>query len=436
MGQLTEKQEIKKHIATIHCSNTLTLLQRKISNALLYFAYPHLNEREEHEITIKQLCNIIGYNGNNHKAIKDSLKGMLSVIIEWDVIDQMTGEEDWTASTILASVRIKGSLCQYAYSPRMRNLLYSPLMYGKINLIVQSRFNSNYGLALYENCVRYKGLPYTKWFDLDLFRKLMGVPAGTYDIFRDMKKRVIDKAVEEVNSFSDMIIEYEIKRSGKKVTQLRFKLKIKEKKKIIGINRAGECEGVKLATPANEPPLIYKLRNIFGLTTSQIEQIQEDYSEELINEKISYIESSKYKIVNLAAYLLHSLKNNYQKPVSNETIKETQTQENEKNSQKEKSLERQKEMMQKRYSKYVEENCDAFFSGLSDNIKEEFYGLFEKYLQDSHDQFTLIKYRKEGLDNRIVKSIFRNFIKKQFPDVAYHLITYDEFLLQKMEQEN
>ena len=89
-----KKQEVKKHIAAIHCSNSLTLLQRKISNALLYHAHPELMEKAEHEITIKQLCAIIGYFGNNHAAIKESLLGLVSTVMEWNIINDEADEED------------------------------------------------------------------------------------------------------------------------------------------------------------------------------------------------------------------------------------------------------------------------------------------------------------------------------------------------------
>src|SRR5579883_2049948 len=130
------RRELKKHAATIHCSNTLSLLQRKITNALLYHAYKELMIKEEHEISIKQLCKLIAYHGNNHAAIKEALKGLLSTVIEWNVVSDTTGAEDWTASSILASVSLKGPICLYAYSPRMKALLHSPSMFGKINLFI------------------------------------------------------------------------------------------------------------------------------------------------------------------------------------------------------------------------------------------------------------------------------------------------------------
>lgn len=305
-----ERRELKKHSATIHCSNTLSLLQRKISNALLYHAYKELALKEEHEITVKQLCRLIGYQGNNHGAIREAFKGLISTIIEWNLVDDQTGAENWTASSIIASVSLEGPLCYYAYSPRMKQLLHSPSMFGKIDLVIQSKFRSSYGLALYENCIRYRGLPQTKWMDMELFKKLMGIPAGKYDVFRDFKRRVLDKSIDEVNSYSDLIVEPELMREGRKVIKIRFKLKERAKRTRLGPHKNRK----KLPLIDNE--LNNKLYNTFGLTEEQIETIQTEYDINFIQEKVKMVESSKPfkdgKIQNVTAYLLSAIKHNYQ----------------------------------------------------------------------------------------------------------------------------
>ena len=83
--------ELKKHAATIHCSNTLSLLQRKISNALLYHAYKELLLKEEHEITIKNSA-AIAYNGITIRH-RDAQR----LIVDchwWNVVNDTTGTED------------------------------------------------------------------------------------------------------------------------------------------------------------------------------------------------------------------------------------------------------------------------------------------------------------------------------------------------------
>ncbi|HSW71124.1 MAG TPA: replication initiation protein, partial [Gammaproteobacteria bacterium] len=293
------------------CSNTLSLLQRKVTNALLYHAYPELMLKEEHEITVKQLCKLIGYQGNNHAVIKDALKELLSTVIEWNLISDKTGLEDWTASSILASVSLQGPLCYYAYSPRMKQLLHSPSMFGRIDLFIQSQFRSSYGLALYENCIRYRGLPFTKWIEMATFRKLMGVPAGKYVIFRDFKKRVLDKSIEEVNTYSDLVVEAELQREGRRVNKLRFSLKERPKRTRIGGNKAEQL----LLTDA-QAELRARLMESYQFSNRQAQQVLKEYSQEMILQKMELIERSKnYKtgrIENLAAYLMSALRLNYQ----------------------------------------------------------------------------------------------------------------------------
>lgn len=433
MEPITEhkKNEVKKHVAAIHCSNSLSLLQRKISNALLYHAYHELSHKAEHEITIKQLCNIIGYSGNNHAVIKDALKGLISVIIEWNVVDDKTGEEDWTASAILACANIKGSKCTYAYSPRMKSLLYSPSMYGKINLIVQARFKSSYGLALYENCIRFKGLPVTKWFDVSLFRQLMGVAEDIYPIFRDFKKRVLDKSVEEVNTYSDLLVMPEINRVGRKVIGIRFKLREREKKKRLAVNELGEGRGGEEETSTTANDLTQLLKQKFGLSSMQIKMVSEAYSEDFIQEKIAIIESSASfvagKITNLSAYLLSALKENYQAAKASADMIEQAQKDRIQQECAIKEAQRKEDEYKQQYNAYLAEKFDEVLQALPETILMEIKSDFENIMQAQNDIFIKRKYQKNGLDDKVVKIFFRNYIKETRGELLPITMSFAEF---------
>ncbi len=230
--------ELKKHVATIHASNKLSLLQRKISNALLYNAYENLLEQEDHQIHIATLCKIIDYSSNDYKTIKRALVDLLSTVIEWNLVDgdKLATQGIWNASSIIASASIDGPICTYSYSNTMKKLLYHPEFYGRLNMQVQAKFQSSYGLALYENCIRFQNIEQTPWFDLAKFRKLMGVEEGKYKIFRDLKSRVIEKAVEEVNKYSPIFIEPQYRKQDRQVVAIQFlinKQNSKEKKSLV-----------------------------------------------------------------------------------------------------------------------------------------------------------------------------------------------------------
>ena len=112
----------------------------------------------------------------------------------------------------------------------MRKLLYHPNVYGRLSLEIQAKFQSGYGLALYENCNRYQDIGKTPWFELEKFRKLMGVDDNKYKIFRDFKTRVLDKSVEEVNKHSTLIVEPKLKKINRKVVAIQFAINKSNKK--------------------------------------------------------------------------------------------------------------------------------------------------------------------------------------------------------------
>jgi hypothetical protein len=431
---------LKKHAATIHCSNALSLLQRKISNALLYHAYKELMQKEEHEISIKQLCKLIAYHGNNHAAIKDALKGLLSTVIEWNLVNDTTGVEDWTASAILASVNLKGPLCTYAYSLRMKQLLHTPSMFGKINLYIQAQFKSSYGLALYENCTRYRGLPYTKWFDMDLFRKLMGVPLDKYTIFRDFKKRVLDKSIEEVNSYSDLVVEPELFKEGRQFTKVRFALKERMKKTRIGSNLAME-EDNDTSEADIADSLKSKLIIDYGLSPEMSDQLLREYACDFIIDKMSVIESSKnYKegrVENLSSYLMSALKNNYQppKPSVEKILQKKRAEGNEQ--EKLKHLKKFVETVKKEYSVYRDGSITHLLEIMDSAEKSEFMEKFYQYAAPTIDAILKVlrnHTRDSVIASPMIKESLNLFALDEIASIRQQIETLDQFI-EKLPQD-
>src|SRR5580700_9651837 len=86
-GQRDADLILKKHVGLIHCENKLTLIQRKICNILLFNALEKIKEEDIHQISLRQLCSLAGYNSNDINLIKKSLKTLMSVVIEWNLLD-------------------------------------------------------------------------------------------------------------------------------------------------------------------------------------------------------------------------------------------------------------------------------------------------------------------------------------------------------------
>lgn len=414
------KKELKKHVSTIHCANSLSLLQRKIANALLFHAYEDLLLQNEYQISIKELCSLIGYDSHDYKSIKKALIDLLSTVIEWNIIEEglPESEGEWNASSIIADASIKGSICRYSYSNRMKQLLYMPAVYGRLNMQIQAQFKSSYGLALYENVVRYQNLSQTPWFDLNVFRKLMGVAIDKYPIFRDFKRRVIDKAVSEVNTIANLAIEAEFKRHDRNVVSLRFRI-VKTL-----ISSKSQIERIAIHTD-----LAARLTEDYGLNEKQVQSITVNYDENYILEKIALIEASgsytSGKIINLGNYLLHALQDNYQVPKTGAEKKHEKAKVLELNLQKQKHDEGEEFAAKKTYQAYVDGYLTTQLETLADNARQILLDTFAKHIQNLEIVNKL--YQKEGLKNKIIFIEFKNFIRQKHPELLENSMTMDDY---------
>jgi plasmid replication initiation protein len=224
--QSKNKQILKKHVAAIHIGAKLSLLQRKLVNALLYNAYEGLLTAREHKINASVLCEMIGFDSNNTNYLKASLKGLMETVVEFDVLED-DGKSSWEAMVLLPYVKLNDGVCTYRYEQALAEKLYHPDVYSKINLSVLRDMNSAHALVLYENCYRYVDIARTPWWDVDVFRKLMSVDQMiSYKQFKLLNRAVIQPALKEVNELSNIQLELETKRKGRTVTGLRFIIRL------------------------------------------------------------------------------------------------------------------------------------------------------------------------------------------------------------------
>ncbi len=414
--------ELKKHVGAIHSTNRLTLLQRKIANALLYNAYETLLEKEEHRIHVSTLCELINYDSKDSRKIKSALVALISTVVEWNLVDKNRQDTEgvWNASAIIADASIDGPECTYSYSKKMRQLLHHPEVYGRLNMQVQSRFKSSYGLALYENCIRYQSINQTPWFELTTFRKLMGVEDTKYQIFRDFKRRVLDSAVSEVNEHAPIHLTVKLKKIGRQVDAIQFLI--------------GKSESLIIAEEGGDElnqSLSDRLRTNYGFSKTQVERTLLNYSDVYILEKISIIETSTSfqngKIANLAKYLEKALEEDYQPAKSSHDVVKQQQQKIELN----KKQKQAKEEQIRNYRVYQDAQILKAYRSLEEKLRIQFENEFKVYIKNN------IYYRifqKEGLSNILVADRFCDFVRRQHKELLASLMSFEDFCQTKSEK--
>lgn len=375
-------QNLKKHVAAIHISNRLTITQRKASNVLLHHAYDNLLTARVHKIRVKDLAEAIGFNTHNMEPLKEALKTLARTILEWNILDESGSKEEWGTTTLLAQAVIRGGYCIYAYSPELCEKLYRPEIYALLNLSIQRKFSSGYALALYENCLRYRKIGTTGWISIYLLKRLLGICESSiyYNDFRKLNDKIIKPAVRQVNITSDLLLEVEYQREFRKISAIKFRVfdnpninNINKEENYINendlLNNNISLSNTEIAmNNINISKNIYKKIKNIGLNSEQIKLFISNFNSDYLREDFNLLSDS-----NIQEYLFSNFNlnvNNDSKIFDNLTNSEL---------------------------KILESN---YISNLENNSNFEM-------------QLLLNLYKKNGLNSKIVKNHFRNFVFNQ-----------------------
>ena len=297
---------VKKHVAAIHVSGKLTLLQRKLSNVLLLNAYDRLGDAQKFEMDARTLCMMVGYNSNDFDTLKGSLRGLAETVAEWDMLGA-DGAQEWGVSSLLSYAKLKGGVCEYAYSPALAEKLADPKVFALINLNIQRRFTSGHALALYENCYRFHRTGSTGWWPLDTFRRLMGVEdSAYYQTYKHLNAKIIKPAVAEVNKSSNIIVTAETRKRGRAGTDIRFVIKPNPQLAILDLD---DGTGLRRA------PVYDRLRAM-GVSDRLARQWITQHGEDVVAQKLAYVEAQD-DVRSPVGYLTAALRDDFkpEKPV-------------------------------------------------------------------------------------------------------------------------
>lgn len=93
-----------------------------------------------------------------------------------------------------------------------------------------SGLQSGYAVRLYELLTKWRKIGKTPLIELDLFRAQLGIAEGEYNRVQNLKLRVLDIALEQINANTDLVASYEQQKAGRIITGFTFDIKQKKTK--------------------------------------------------------------------------------------------------------------------------------------------------------------------------------------------------------------
>ncbi|CAN7531876.1 replication initiation protein [Pseudoxanthomonas sp. LjRoot168] len=214
---------LKKPGQGVSISNVLSAQQRKVWNVLLLNAYEELPDKDVkiHRMPLADLQLLIGFNSNNSKQLKDAIRALMMITLEWNIIEER-GLEAWEATTALSSVQFRDGICFYEFSHLLRDRLYHPERFANLDLMEMRELSLTSAVALYENAARYRTLGATPWFSVETWRNLLGAHSPTYSDFRRFREKFIEPATAQLAELTSLNPKLEVRTQQRKTVAMRF----------------------------------------------------------------------------------------------------------------------------------------------------------------------------------------------------------------------
>lgn len=226
----------------------LTLLSRRIYNALLFHAQQLGVDNPTYTIALGELIEDARFTSNNTELLKSHIRDMQATTIEWHT--STGGTQKWTSTQLLGTVHInepgRGSACTitWTYPDPIRERLVKPAHYTRVLLEISSMMRSYAAAVLYELGSRYLTSPggLTMREDVAWWAAVL---TGRSDIkqvmYRDLHRFTIKKALAELDAlcedFRMELIEH--KSGGRKVEELQFRVVRKAQSSLVGMTDPG-----------------------------------------------------------------------------------------------------------------------------------------------------------------------------------------------------
>lgn len=306
-------QKANEAIAIRPKRGRLTLLSRRIYNALLFHAQQQGPDAGTYTLPLATLVGTAHFNSRNVGLLKDHIREMQTTLIEWNSAGPV--EKRWTSSQLLGTVEIveRGSgypvILTWTYPERVKEQLLRPSRYTRIMLEVGARMRSYAAATLFELGLQYLTSPSHLTMREDLIW-WASVLTGRSDVtkvdYRYFKRDVLRPALAEVDALQDELsLELIEHKEGRRITELQFRV---HKKVQAGLGVTDERNPFDLE-------LVDRIRKL-GIRPDDADRIYSTTDEGLLRATVEHVEArlrnaSLPAVGSSAAYFKDALKRGY-----------------------------------------------------------------------------------------------------------------------------
>lgn len=207
---------------------------------------PNINKQTKFVVTVEQIREVFYKNTYDRNLFRD-LSDASRRLFGREVTIKLEGNKTLLARFV-SSVLFDPDQARVTLNFSEEILPYLTQLranFTKYRLIEISELSSIHSIRLYELIICWIGQrQYSQTLDLDEFRHIMGV-ADKYKQFGQLRERVIDKAIEEINANTEYEVSVDYRKVRRSYVSLTLKFHKKTFDKLIGKDKALSAKAIK-----------------------------------------------------------------------------------------------------------------------------------------------------------------------------------------------
>lgn len=228
---MNKKKLVVKDNALIDASFNLSLVEQRVMLLAIVEAreISGLSQLTPIEISIQSYIDLYGVSGSTaYESLWDAVRTLKRR--EFSYLDRYKGEDalsiaGWVNKATY--VKKRGLIVVYLSEEVVSMISRLENQFTRYHLEQVADFKSKYSIRLYEIVIKWLSVGKTDFYEIEDFRKKLGLGDNEYKTMSLFKTNVLDKAVDEISEKTDVKIKYEQKRTGRSISHIMFSVKPK-----------------------------------------------------------------------------------------------------------------------------------------------------------------------------------------------------------------
>ncbi len=287
----------------VEASYTLTVVEQKLIRLLASMINKDDDDIKEYEFKTKELIKVL--NTSDSRFYRD-IDNITDLLMQRIIKIRNINTSEFIKYHWVDTAKYVNGILKLKINKDLKPFYLGLDCYTKYQLRNIMQFKSTYSFRLYELFKQYEGIGH-RILTIEGLRDSLNINKDQYPKYANLKQKVINVAVKEINANTDLIIDYNELKEVRKIVSIEFSIRKKDKAQ----NEISETSLVPVFFNDKNMDLVRQLINQ-ELTDLEVHRILDAANLDIEKIKEKYNIISKFSTVNnLVGAMITALKENW-----------------------------------------------------------------------------------------------------------------------------